>query len=199
MAETRQDGRPSYTGVWFDGTNFDSWQFGVKLAIQSEELWRIVNGTELRPEPIREEKSRPLMSCTLAQEMWTKMETMWTDSAADLAPLLWNQFYGCKFLPGQTVMEFMSEVEHIVSRLRAIDGIVLLDNQIIAKITMSLPPKMKLIFKAAWESTAAAERTLRNLTTRLAQLEKEVKQCEEEKMAEALLSSKKIDPAQPST
>lgn len=53
MAETRQDGRPSYTGVWFDGTNFDSWQFGVKLAIQSEELWRIVNGTELRPEPIR--------------------------------------------------------------------------------------------------------------------------------------------------
>ncbi|EFX63416.1 hypothetical protein DAPPUDRAFT_320841 [Daphnia pulex] len=45
MAETRQDGRPSYTGVRFDGTNFDSWQFGVKLAIQSEELWRIVNGT----------------------------------------------------------------------------------------------------------------------------------------------------------
>lgn len=132
------------------------------------------------------------------------METMWTDSAADLAPLLWNQFYGCKFLPGQTVMEFMSahtqhSSQHIVSRLRAIDGIVLLDNQIIAKITMSLPPKMKLIFKAAWESTAAAERTLRNLTTRLAQLEKEVKQCEEEKMAEALLSSKKIDPAQPST
>ncbi|EFX64416.1 hypothetical protein DAPPUDRAFT_334221 [Daphnia pulex] len=93
------------------------------------------------------------------------METMWTEFAADLAPLLWSQFYGVKFLPGQTVMEFMSEVEHIVSRLRAIDGIVLLDNQIIAKITMSLPPKMKLIFKPAWESTAAAERTLRNLTS----------------------------------
>ncbi|XP_046443855.1 U1 small nuclear ribonucleoprotein 70 kDa-like [Daphnia pulex] len=127
------------------------------------------------------------------------METMWTESAADLVPLLGSQFYGVKFLPGQTVMEIMSEIKHIVSRLRAIYGIVLLDNQIIAKITMSLPPKMKLIFKPAWESTAAAERTLRNLTTRLAQMEKEVKQCEEEKMAEALLSSKKIDPAQQST
>lgn len=139
------------------------------------------------------------MSCSLAQEMWTKMETGYLESADDIASLLWSQFYGCKCLPGQTIMEFISEIEHIVSRLRAIDGIVLLDNQITAKIILSLPPSLKLIFKAAWESTAAAEKTLRNLTTRLVQMEKEVKQCEEEKTAEALLSSKKIDSAQPST
>ena len=53
MAEPRQYGKPPFTGLRFDGTNFDSWQFGVKLAIQSEELWGIVNGTELKPDPIR--------------------------------------------------------------------------------------------------------------------------------------------------
>ena len=52
MGEPRQDGRPPYSGVRFDGTNFDSWQFGVKLAVQSEESWGIVNGTEPKPNPI---------------------------------------------------------------------------------------------------------------------------------------------------
>jgi hypothetical protein len=38
-----------YTGLHFDGTNFNSWQFGIKLAIQSEELWGIVSPTEPQP------------------------------------------------------------------------------------------------------------------------------------------------------
>ena len=92
----------------------------------------------------------------------------------------------------------MSEVEHIVSYLREIDEMNLLDNPIIVKITMSLLTSLKLIFKASWESTAAAERTLRNLTTRLVQMKKEVNQCKEEKTAEALLMSKKKESAQPS-
>jgi hypothetical protein len=91
-------------------------------------------------------------------------------------------------------MEFMAEIDHIVSRLRAINGIVLLDDQITAKVILSLPPSLKLNFKTAWESTAEADRTLRNLTTRLVQLEREIKQSEDEKTAEALLS-KKIDTA----
>lgn len=139
---------------------------------------------------IKEEKSRPLMSCSVAQEMWEKMETAYSEAATDSAPQLWSRFYGCKFQSGQTVMEFMSEVEHIVSRLRAIDGIVLLDDQIIAKVIMSVPPSLKLFFEAAWESTAASERTLRNLTTRLVKLEKEVKQSEERNASEALISKK---------
>jgi hypothetical protein len=53
MAEPRQVGRTPYTGLRFDGSSFDSWQFGVKLAVQSEELWGIVKGTELMPEPVR--------------------------------------------------------------------------------------------------------------------------------------------------
>lgn len=47
-----QDNRPHYTGIKFDGTNFESWQFGVRLVLQSEELWNIAKGNELKPQPI---------------------------------------------------------------------------------------------------------------------------------------------------
>jgi hypothetical protein len=138
--------------------------------------WERRNTLEMRINfsPIKEEKSRLLMSCTLGQEMWTKMETAYSESAADSSLLLWSQFYGCKFLPGQTVVEFIPEIEQVISRLRAINRIVLLDDQIIVKVTMSLPPSLKLIFKAEWESAVTAERKLRNLTTRLVQMEKEI-------------------------
>ncbi|EFX71797.1 hypothetical protein DAPPUDRAFT_326832 [Daphnia pulex] len=120
------------------------------------------------------------------------LDTTYSESAADSAPLwiLWSQFYGCNFLPGQTAVEFITEIEHVVSRLRAINGIVLLDDQIIAKVTMSLRPILKFIFKAAWGSMAAADKTLRNLTTRLVQMEKEVKESEKEKESKALLSKR---------
>jgi hypothetical protein len=47
-----KDGR-RYTGLYFDGTNFDSWQFGMRLTLQSDELWLTTNGTETRPETVR--------------------------------------------------------------------------------------------------------------------------------------------------
>jgi hypothetical protein len=64
--------------------------------------WERRNTLEMRINfsSIKEEKSRPLMSRTLGQEMWTKMETAYSESAADSFLLLWSQFYGCKFLPG---------------------------------------------------------------------------------------------------
>jgi hypothetical protein len=47
-----QDSRPHYTGIRFDGTNFESWRFGVRLVLQSEELWTIVKGNDLKPQPV---------------------------------------------------------------------------------------------------------------------------------------------------
>lgn len=54
-------------------------------------------------------------------------------------------------------MEFMTEMEQIVSRLRAINGIALEDGQIITQILMSLPASLKLNFVVAWDSTPAQE------------------------------------------
>ncbi|KAK4004199.1 hypothetical protein OUZ56_005941 [Daphnia magna] len=64
-----QDGRPHYTGIRFDGTNFDSWQFGVRLVLQSEELWTIVKGNEMKPQPIINEER---VTNTAAISAWDK-------------------------------------------------------------------------------------------------------------------------------
>jgi hypothetical protein len=74
-----------------------------------------------------------------------------------------SKFYGSKFKQGQSVLEFMTEAEQTVSRLRAIEGIAVncgTDDQIITQVLMSLPPSLKLNFGVAWDSTPAQEKTL---------------------------------------
>ena len=36
-----------------DGRNYESWKFGMKLALQSDELWGIVDGTQEKPDMVR--------------------------------------------------------------------------------------------------------------------------------------------------
>jgi hypothetical protein len=88
------------------------------------------------------------------------MEAAYSETAEEIAPVLWSKFYGSKFKQGQSVMEFMTEVEQTVSRLRAIEGIAVTDDQIMTQVLMSLPPSLKLNFGVAWDSTPAQEKTL---------------------------------------
>ena len=77
-------------------------------------------------------------------------------------------------------MEFLTEVEKIVSHLRAIEGIVITEDQIPTQVLMTLPSILKLNFVVAWEALQHKKKNLRNLTTRLVKLEKSIKQSEEE-------------------
>lgn len=211
MAEPRQDGRTPYTGLRFDGTNFDSWQFGVKLVIQSEELWATSticiimyyytllcefsniclifwNSTYIDTHTTGvvcvkrglphsqcenkgwislggryEDNDIPHWKCAddthtqeclcsstgipwpwkssnpnqggkikIADVLYLRSRNVdengdtYSKSATDSASLLWSQFLGCKSLPGQTVVELITEIEHVVSRLRENNMIVLL-------------------------------------------------------------------------
>ena len=101
---------------------------------------------------IKEIQSRVLMTCSTAQEMWTKLETEYEEAASDNAPLLWTKFYGCTFRPssnsqqpnffcyiyihsfiGQSVSSFLTELEQIAFRLKSFN-IAIDDNQIMANI-----------------------------------------------------------------
>jgi hypothetical protein len=128
---------------------------------------------------IKEEQSRILMSCSTAQEMWMKLETEYEEAAADNATLLWTKFYGCTFRPSQSVSSFLTELEQIAFRLKSLN-IAIDDNQIMAKILMSLPPEFR-VFAFAWDSTPVAEKTLKKLTTRLIALDKSLRNDEEAK------------------
>ncbi|KAI9562455.1 hypothetical protein GHT06_009888 [Daphnia sinensis] len=49
---------------------------------------------------VQEGKSRALMSCDLAQEMWSRMETAYSETSDEIAPELWRKFYGSKIQQG---------------------------------------------------------------------------------------------------
>jgi uncharacterized membrane protein YheB (UPF0754 family) len=99
---------------------------------------------------IKEEQSRILMTCNSAREMWIKLETEYEEAAADSIPLLWTKFYGCTFRQGQSVSSFLTELEQIAFRLKSLN-IAIDDEQIMAKVLMSLPAEFR-VFGFAWES-----------------------------------------------
>ena len=119
------------------------------------------------------------MSCVLAREMWSKMEAEYSETAEESTPALWSKFYGLKLQRGQSVMDFLTEMEQTVARQRAINGVKVEDDQVVTQVLMSLPSSLKLIFGVAWDSTPSQEKTLKNLTARLIKLEKNLKQSEE--------------------
>lgn len=129
------------------------------------------------------------MLCDLTPEMWSRMETEYSETADEIAPVLWSKFYGSKFRQGQNVMEFMTEVEQTVSRqskellLQTIRSSLLKSS-----VPTFLPLNLKLNFGVAWDSTPAQEKTLSNLTSRLVKMEKSIKQSEEKNSSNALMS-----------
>ena len=128
---------------------------------------------------IKEEQSRILMTCNSAREMWIKLETEYEEAAADSIPLLWTKFYGCTFRQGQSVSSFLTELEQIAFRLKSLN-IAIDDEQIMAKVLMSLPAEFR-VFGFAWESTPVDEKTLKRLTTRLITLDKSMRNDEEKR------------------
>ena len=122
------------------------------------------------------------MSCDTAQEMWVKLETEYGEASSEIAPRLWTKFYGCKFQRGQSLTAFLTELEQTVSRLRSLN-VVIEDNQIIAKILLTIPAELQ-IFEVTWDITPGADKTLKNFTSRLIKLHKIIKMRKDEEKEE---------------
>ena len=74
------------------------------------------------------------------------MEAEYSKTAEESAPVLWSKFFGLKLQRGQSVMEFLTEMEQTVARLRAINGVEVEDDQVVTQVLMSLPSSLKLTF-----------------------------------------------------
>jgi hypothetical protein len=77
---------------------------------------------------------------------------------------------------------FLTELEHTVSRLRSLN-VVIEDNQIITKILLTVPAELK-IFEVALDITPEADKTLKNFTSRLIKLDKNIKMRKDEEKEE---------------
>ena len=135
------------------------------------------------------------MTCSRAQEMWMKFETEYEEAIADNAPLLWTKFYGCTFRSSQSVPSFLTEFEQIAFRLKSFN-LAIDDNQIMAKILISLPPEFR-VFGFASESSPVAEKTLKKLTTCLVALGKSLRNDEETRLSSDTAFQPKKDESKP--
>ncbi|KAI9552665.1 hypothetical protein GHT06_020537 [Daphnia sinensis] len=77
-----KDGR-RHVGWCLDGRNYESWKFGMKLALQSDELWGIVDGTEQKPDVTLKRLTTRLI--TLDKSMRNDEEKRSTPDAAFLS------------------------------------------------------------------------------------------------------------------
>ena len=102
--------------------------------------------------------------------MWNRILTEYAEVSAESEPLLWGQFYSCKFQQDQSVMNFISSIEQIAAQLNDV-GAKVDDTQIVAKILVSLPPSFKS-FVSAWDSTPRDQKPLSALTKRLVKEQK---------------------------
>lgn len=94
-----------------------------------------------------------------------KLESLYGQSSAACKNNLLKKFFDIKMADGDTLKDYVTNVEFVAHQLTAANE-SLNDDFIIAKLLSGLRNEFAY-FNAAWDSTAPSERTLRNLIERL--------------------------------
>jgi hypothetical protein len=107
-----KDGR-RHIGWCLGGRNYESWKFGMKLALQSDELWGIVDGTEQKPDVVR--NSYYSLLCFLLVLCWWKLvasEAMRLCCQYFFFPLLWSEWTSTRQLSVFPYRDDMRGIPH---------------------------------------------------------------------------------------
>lgn len=107
-----------------------------------------------------------LMSCSSSEAMWLKLLGIFERDSAQRKCSLLQAFYSYNFGKGVAITQHMVNLSNIAYELGQV-GCKIEDDMLISKILACLPEQMRY-FTTSWESTATSERTLSNLTARLA-------------------------------
>lgn len=116
--------------------------------------------TALGPQPMLY-----IMRFDNAHDMWAKLVSVYEQKSETSVHLLQQKFFSAIMEPGDGISEHISKLEDIAQQLKDF-GEAIPDSMLVSKILMTLPVEFRH-FHSAWESTAVADRTLTNLTTRL--------------------------------
>lgn len=168
-----------------DAENYPMWQFQVNIILQSNNLFFLVDPKTMQtPDEVSKNMQKDaqvkrlivgsvekhvllhIMGCETGRQMYSKLRTIYERDNSQQKYNLWNQFYKFSYKKEQDITTNIAEIENITVRLKALDE-KLSEEMIIMKILSTLPESFKH-FHTAWESTNTAEKTLENLTARLA-------------------------------
>lgn len=192
-----------------------TWKFQIQIILKSQDLWNVVIKKELPPKE-NESKGDPklqtaydkkditaqrilitalgeqplthIITCNSASEMWSKLVSVFEQKSSQSIHFLQQKFFGFEKSAGDDMASYISKMEEIVKQLSDLDTKIP-DSMVMTKILMSLPSSFNH-FHSAWESTAAAERTLDNLRTRLMIEEKRMQSQEGSEESGALFAKR---------
>ncbi|GBP10776.1 Copia protein [Eumeta japonica] len=171
---------------------FEVWCFQVKALLESINAWGIVEGAELRPADnvsglqkdfdLRSGKAKRILisslepaelknilNCDTPKRIFDKLCSLYQQKDETQLQFLMQKFFKLEF--SCNMKDFLADVESLLAQIKA-QGEDISETMIINKIISSLPEAYSN-FSTAWESTAANERNLNNLTSRL--LKEEIK------------------------
>lgn len=178
---------------FIDPSQWAMWKFQVRVNLLASELFGYVDGTVQKPEPAagaaatainkniaewlkNDAKAQKVMVnscgskvlihlCNCTTQMWDKLHAVYEQSNQASKHLLQEQFFVYKKDPAHDIATHVSTLEGLVQKLKTV-GVNIDDSMLITKILMTLPSEYRH-FSSAWESTAANDRTIINLTNRL--------------------------------
>lgn len=171
------------------------YKFQIRVILKANELWEIVSGESKKPEKKEGEKqdifdenlkvwnlndskaqkyivtslgyepTLHVMNCGSASEMWATLETVYEQKSQTSIQMLLEKYYSFTKDPGDSMAVHVSKLRNLVQQLKDL-GEVISDKMVIARVLSTLPSELGH-FHSAWESTAANDQTIENLTSRL--------------------------------
>jgi len=105
------------------------------------------------------------MDFSTSNEMWTRLTQQYEQNATECVFELIDRYYQYAYTENDSVMAHLSKIEAMVGQLKDL-GSVIDDNQLVAKVLMTLPAKFDH-FRESWGVLPTAEKTKANLVSKL--------------------------------
>ena len=173
----------------FDGTNFHLWKFQLRILLQGQDLWEVMDGTREKPVASSSNATRKewnsknnkammyitqsldtkqlslLINCETACEMWSKLTSIYEQKNTSSIHKVQQMFFEYKMDETDDMVTHISKVENLARRLKDL-GEEPTSSSVITKILCSLPASYRHIV-SAWDATTKDQQTLDILTARL--------------------------------
>lgn len=169
----------------FNGTEYGLWKFQMAAFLDYHGLCQVTNGTTSRTEAnsqnwdkldknakyaltqsLELSQVRYILNCKNANEIWSRLETLYEQKNETSVHLLLAKFFEYKMDPDKmTVSEHVSHVEQMAQQLEDL-GQKQSKTTIITKVLHSLPASFRGVI-TAWDSVAREQQTMENLLPRL--------------------------------
>lgn len=167
-----------------NGENYMEWRFLVRLLLENANLWDLVTGNEVKPNPPSDEwlardlKARTILCSTLdksqlshifscsqsASLIWEKLKSVYEDDSTFTKLTHFHRFHAYQG-ENKSPLEIYNEINSIVTTIRDMGGSVD-DTSVISKIIGSLPEAYRS-FSSAWDSCSPTDQTMSNLMNRI--------------------------------